>query len=81
MTNEEYLKLAAKFARHLLLGSKGIVPGSADACNLIELLNEGLGYHDDAPQVPLNEIVKCVKAILPTKEEERRMEYWLENGE
>jgi hypothetical protein len=52
MTKEDYLRLAARFVIHTLLNNKPIDCGSADACNLIELCYEGLGHHDDDPQVP-----------------------------
>lgn len=61
MTQDETLKLAARFALHLLytyqhrMGSFG---SSADFCNLGELLQAGLGHVDQHPQVPLEEIIR-----------------------
>ena len=81
MKENDYLKLAARFVIHTLLNNKPIECGSADACNLIELCYEGLGHHDDYPQVPLDEIVKYVKAKLPSDEEVARLEKWLEGDD
>ncbi len=73
MSEEYYLKLAAKFVLYKLLNSQSIESGSADACNLIELCYEGLGHHDDYPQVPLDEIVRYVKSQM-------HVEKWIEEG-
>lgn len=57
------LELGARFALHLLYHG-GIEAGSADSCNLFTLLQEGLGSHDDSPQVPLAEVVAHVRLQL-----------------
>lgn len=80
MSKEDYLKLAAKFVLHKLLNGQSIETGSADACNLIELCYEGLGHHDDYPQVPLDEIVKYVQAQMPSDEQVEKWNKWLEEG-
>ena len=63
----ELLRLAARLANYCLLGSGrdlGTFGGSADCCNLTTLCQEGLGSHDEAPQVPLAEIVRYVEEQL-----------------
>lgn len=57
----QMLRLAARLAARCLHGE---FSGSADACNLLVLCQEGLGYHDEAPQVPLAEIVRHVEGQL-----------------
>lgn len=67
MTKDEVLKLAARFALHLLYTKQhemGSFGASADSCNLWALLQEGLGDHDDQPQVPLDQIIVTVKKQL-----------------
>lgn len=60
MTQEEYARLAARYACYLLYSRRTIDTASADASNLYALLQEGLGIHDDSPQVPLDKIVEYV---------------------
>ncbi len=61
MMPADYAKLAAEYARHLLYRDGRIEGSSASGCNLWALLQEGLGNHDNDPQVPLAEIVTCVR--------------------
>jgi hypothetical protein len=64
---EQTLILAARFALHLLYQyqhSMGIFAGSADYCNLLALLQAGLGNQDQNPQVSLDEIIARVRKQL-----------------
>jgi len=54
-------ELAARYALFLLYRDGAIDGASAEGCNLWTLLQEGLGDHDDAPQVPLDEVVGRVE--------------------
>jgi hypothetical protein len=62
-----YLRLGALYALHLLYRDQhrmGDLGGSADYCNLWELLATGLEGPEDHPQVPLAEIVEYVEAQI-----------------
>lgn len=62
-TTDDILKLAARFALHLLYKHQhdmGTFGGSADCCNLWELLQAGLGHVDHHPQVPLDVVIALV---------------------
>lgn len=69
-SQHEVLKLAARYALHLLYTKShemGEFGKSADHCNLWDLLQEGLGHHDEHPQVSLEEIISFVKKQLGDK--------------
>jgi hypothetical protein len=75
MTQDEILRLAARFALHLLYKNQhkmGEFGGSADCCNLWELLTAGLGNVDPHPQVPLNEIIERAQQMLGPEVEPQR---------
>jgi hypothetical protein len=62
---EQTLILAARFTLHLFYQhSMGILAGSADYCNLLALLQAGLGNQDQNPQVSLDEIIARVRKQL-----------------
>ena len=61
MTQQEYAELAGRYILYLLYTRETIDCHSAEACNLGALVQEGLGNHDEDPQVPLDVIVEYVK--------------------
>jgi hypothetical protein len=77
LTQDETLRLAARFALHLLHKNQhdmGTFGGSADCCNLWELLAAGLGNTDPHPQVPMDEIIERVQQMLgPEVQREREI--------
>lgn len=58
MNQVQLLLLTAKLAHYIVV--KRSEHGSADMCNLNELALAALGFADDSPQVPLEDIVTYV---------------------
>ncbi len=72
-TETQYLRLASRFTRHLLgkyRGNLNALEGTADFCNLWDLLQTGLEGPEDRPQVPLAEIVALVEAQITEYDED-----------
>lgn len=70
----EQLQLAARLAVQVCLKGDQNFFSSADMCNLHELALAGLGYIDDHPQVPLEEIEEYVKEKLGDSNMPREIE-------
>lgn len=67
-------ELTLRFARYLLYTEQhrmGQFSGSADCCNLWELIQASLGEGTNFPQVPLSEIVEVVKRKMTIAPDER----------
>lgn len=64
MSQQDYAMLAMRYAIWLLYNKGSIDGSSAHGCNLGALLQEGLGNHDEDPQVPLDKIVALVKSEM-----------------
>lgn len=66
-SNQDLLRLAAKYLLHVLYTNQhdmSKLTHSAEFCNLWSLCQEGLGEHDDYPQVPLEDIIVLVEQEL-----------------